>query len=340
MVLFVSPTSFSQPTFLTFLTVTEKEQRKGKRKIQLIQVMTTTEKEDRRKKICFNCGKKCKLCCTKCRVIFFCDKRCARAAWKTSHKDFCSQVSSKFPGLNRTNVCLIVFSMNHGSVGQLGMLIRAMVADRAIPRTVLDARGPKVAEQVATLLDADAVQSVLMLGWGLSSMQSGPNETFKQSLVAWVKNGGRLMLHGKTRYWPEWFGKEWDDVDPRHCFGNPKCFAGSSHWCEWYPKASGAIVSTYESDGIALKNVDKEDILFGFDGSDEDDGLHSGLASIAWAKYEKGSISYFGDFMDPKSFEIIATIAAGDTTSESSLLKKNIEMANRIILIQNMVVSA
>ena len=291
---------------------------------------TTTEVVDRRKKICFHCGKACELCCTKCCAIFFCDKSCAKAAWKTGHKNFCNQVS-KCPGVqDNIDKFLVVYFMNDDddNIHRLQLLVVDMCGDRNVPAIVLDPKGPKVPEQVATLLDGDAVQSVFMIGWGRpskphSSMQFGHDEKFKQSLVAWVNNGGRLIVHGIHEYfcsWPKWFGKDWDDADPLPFSVNQRCFAGTSHW---YPKTLGTVLSRYESDGSPLMNVDKEDVLFGFNTVAEDGVNTIRVASIAWAKYGKGSISYFGDFKD-KSTAIMGAIAAGEISPKESWdLNKN-----------------
>eukprot|EP00521_Asterionellopsis_glacialis_P016077 CAMPEP_0195293046 /NCGR_PEP_ID=MMETSP0707-20130614/11538_1 /TAXON_ID=33640 /ORGANISM="Asterionellopsis glacialis, Strain CCMP134" /LENGTH=241 /DNA_ID=CAMNT_0040353671 /DNA_START=193 /DNA_END=918 /DNA_ORIENTATION=+ len=194
--------------------------------------------------------------------------------------------------------------------------------------------GPNRSLQVASLLESEKKpNAIIFFGFGSGGDGSdgyfySPHmgRYFRKALKSWCAAGGRFIVQGEriayTGRWPSWFGKSWIDGD--YFRTDHKCFAVGSdatNWCEWYKNSQGAMLSTYNVKACMLKNVDPTEVLFGsvenarsyslvegFGGQE----IGEGSTAVAFAQFESGTVSFFGDVNhEDKTIQIMAVIACG-----------------------------
>jgi hypothetical protein len=287
---------------------------------------------------CQTCGKPCNLQCGKCKLMWFCNRECQKILWK-SHKALCNIVSDVAAAVaaavanpSATPICLLVDGMGSRSPGGYDVTSLRPKLERAglVVSTFDASEGSGIPAQIATLLDRSFPQVLVMMAWGAGkvplALEFVQCQAFRESLVAWVQRGGRLLVQGQLvgpfAAWPSWFDRPW--YHDSYYRVEHDCSAAKPdgpHWCDWYKSAPGAVLDRYNVKAMMLGNVDPSEALFASTDETITDDLdpfmagrpvEQGKAAVAFAKHGAGTISFFGDLEHEDSTqEIMAVIARG-----------------------------
>jgi hypothetical protein len=269
--------------------------------------------------------------------MWFCNRECQRSSWK-SHKALCEIVSGVVAAVanpSATPICLLVDGLGLcspcSSGGNDEQKLRPKL-ERAglVVATVYASEGSGIPAQIATLLDRSFPQVLVMMAWGSGKTRVAREfakcQAFRESLVAWVHRGGRFLVLGELsrpiRAWPSWFDRPWNHGS--YYRTDHDCFAAEPdgpHWCDWYKSAPGAVLDRYNVKAVMLGNVDPSEALFAstneliiddLDADMADQSVEEAKAAVVFAKYDAGTISFFGDVnFEDSTLEIMAVIARG-----------------------------
>ena len=109
-----------------------------------------------------------------------------------------------------------------------------------------------------------------MIGWGSGGNDEVNNAfscspDFRIELLDWVRKGGCFLVQGeRVKFcgdWPKRFDKTWKDGS--YYRTDHMCFAGSTHWRNWYKESPGAFTGRCNVKACMLENVANDEILFG-----------------------------------------------------------------------------
>lgn len=180
-------------------------------------------------------------------------------------------------------------------------------------------KGSKMPEQIGSILsEVESLSSCIALGWGSGGCaierKFANSQIFRDSIVSWVNKGGRFIVQGERpeQYgnWPAWFGKSWKSSD--YIRSDYICNGKSDddiHWCQWYHKAKGAIVTgRYNVKAVLVSGVAPEENLFRDIDTDESEDE----SAVTLGKHGEGLVSFIGDVnAEDETCDIMAIIARG-----------------------------
>jgi hypothetical protein len=183
-------------------------------------------------------------------------------------------------------------------------------------------------QQIATALEKGNFSACIILGWGSGDEDVGldfaSSQVFREGLVSWVKQGGRLMVQGErishaAGDWPAWFGFHWKSCD--YC--RTTHVLNTNHW---FQKAAATLTHpTMDVKACLVNHVEPQDNLYGppdgavthslapgFGGN----AVSAGQSAFTLAKYGDGTVSYFGDVnAEQVTIDTVGIIATGRSGS-------------------------
>jgi hypothetical protein len=159
----------------------------------------------------------------------------------------------------------------------------------------------------------------IILGWGSGGGCGDYDDdpVFSEGLVAWVENGGCLIVQGEGISdsgvsWPSWFGLDWKSS----WYRRTTHVLNTNHW---FSEEAHSLVPRMNVKACMVTNVELEDRLYGA----EDDAVTHSLVpgfrgipvssdqvAVALAKYGAGTVSFYGDVnIEEETIKTVGMIA-------------------------------